>query len=285
MQIEKQTKKNVSLRTSWYDRTNSALISALLLFTFLTVTLFAIWATGDSEQWTSRFVEPLRPAPFPEEGPTEVSLVVPVFHEQFEMKLDDLIESIPAVTKELSSIESGGIIGFSMNNRGPEGWGVRLPSPIEPIPEYRRWKISYSADSLDEYAAQLDQAEIEIGAVFLAENKIVRLTKLSDSVPQSIDSDRESEADHLYFIHQQKRLRKWDRRFARNAEIQGDYELVHFFSEAATAHLRDVELKYLEEHSIKLSDVTSTQFELIPNQDRWEFRVTEVQTKNNSKVN
>ncbi|MDB4778204.1 hypothetical protein OAG68_01980 [bacterium] len=267
------------LKTTNYDRVNSFLHSALVVCALVVCGLFAMWMVGDYQ-----------PAP-PDGGGMTVPYPLPPdqqiedFAEDFveddieRRSFEDLLKNVSATTSELSEVIAGGMDGLDGVNTTR-----RRGKPIPPLEgSVQNWEIYYEVDSIEKYAKQLDFFGIELGAVSLADNRIIRVGQLSGDRTR-LDSSRSQEQETAYFAHKQRKLKVWDRALLRGQKLNFDFEVVHLFPEQITAQMGKAELNYLSSQTRKLSEVKLTRFELVPDGDGWKIRVAMMEFAESGKV-
>lgn len=266
---QKVCAKTTRLRATVYDRVNSFLISAILVCGLMVFGMFMMWLTGPGAPSPLPDGKPVREAQFPVDDEDKDQLL-----EEFEKddivqrKFEEVIQSVPSITDQLSSVIHGGFVGKDQRNTSP-GKKEGDPDPTERI---RDWEIRYEADSRDEYAEQLDHFGIELGAVSLIDNRIVRVGQFTDDL-EITETSRAEERETLFFSHKQSRLKRWDRVMAQGADLDFAFELVHLFPEEVTAQMAETELNYVKDQGRKLAEIEKTLFELVPDGDGWKIRV------------
>jgi hypothetical protein len=274
---------NVETYVSGYDRLNAILISVILLFGFLVTVLFMIWLTSVFDYSDKAAVAMTttigddgdeKPEGF------EDDIFEPGVEDFPEVETPQLANALEAVTDAVSSVKAslekrsgdsaqmgrGGGYGSREGGTGGSGKG---------IPDYKRWVINYECDSIDVYARQLDQFEIELGVVSTNTNKIWRVQTLSTG-PKSLETDRSRENKTLRFAHIKPRMKKWDESLAKRAGVPlGNTAMVQFYPNGTRQYIRQQEANYLAEAGRELQDVKKTMFQVVKEGDEFIFKVTE----------
>lgn len=266
------------LETTCFDRVNSGLISMISVCGFVVITLFCLWWNHTPQQDFNGGI--ILPVPHEYEPSDDEVLSLDDFPEDIleQRKFEDVIQSVPSVTDELSKVIAGGENGRDAWNRSIPG-GIPPILPPDPLPEHRRWKVKYEAESLAQYKLQLDFFNIELGAVSTESNEIFRLKNLSTDKFRVVESNRRQERDSLYFAHENVRLKRWDKLIVRKAGLRTKCEVVQFFSDMATAKMREAELDYLKDQSRELDEVARTHFKVVASETGWYILVEKMDFK------
>lgn len=274
--MQRATSKAVAspLQTTVYDRVNSFLCSAIGVCGFVVLGMFAAWLCGPGEPSPlipDDIHQPTIPMDFDDESQ---ELVTADFEEDeiIQLKFEDVIKSVPSVTEDLSAVIAGGFVGTDQRNTSPKGKEGTDPTPGS----VRNWEVRYEADSLNDYASQLDYFGIELGAVSLEDNRIVRIAQLSGN-RQKTESSRSEESDSIYFSHKQRRLKRWDHAMARSMDLDFEYGVVQLFPEQVAAQMRQAELNYVSDREREIAEVENTLFEMVPDGNGWNIRVAMVE--------
>lgn len=279
---------NIETNVSRYDQLNAALIAGLLLVGFLVSVLFLIWLTTIVRTKVEPPKAYVYEEPFGDEKPEgyEDDVLEPGVEEFPEVEKPQLKDALEAVTDAVSTVKAalerkdgdaaqmGKGRGVGSLNGGPGTGGGDI------IPEYKRWKIEYEANSLDSYAQQLDYFKIYLGAVSSNSNDIVVIANVSGA-PQARMSDRKTQGKVLRFSHQRPKMRRWDQSIARKAGVDLNGRLMTQFYPMETRQiLRHVERVYLEGVGRELSEVRRTIFKVVPGGSGFEFKITKMLYRN-----
>jgi hypothetical protein len=271
------------LMTSGYDRINSFLLSAIAVSGFVVGAFFLMWLVGvqEPEFESTELVGLDDITPMVEVEHTEVELVLEDFTDDLipKEKFEDVIQSVPAVTDKLSEVRHGGFNGDDLFNQGRRKGN---PPLVPPRKEAARWKVNYAAEDVLEYGRQLDHFGIQVAAISLGDNQIVRFSNLSGEVVREA-SDRSREQETLYFAHEKSRLKIWDQTLVKGQTLGFEFDLVHFFSEQVTAQMREAELNYVKEQGRLLDEIQQTSFEIVPSSGGWNIRVAKMEFIENGK--
>ena len=165
-------------------------------------------------------------------------------------------------------MEMGSGRGFGSREGGP-GMGSG-----DIVPEYKRWKIDYDSNSIQEYAQQLSFFSIDIGVIDENSNAIIRIRDPGGTAAVT-NSNRGSEKSSLYFSHEKQRFRRWDDTLTRqnNVPLNGRFT-VQFYPNPTRAMLREIEKNYLAQQGKTLEDVRRTFFKVVPAAGGFEFQLT-----------
>lgn len=276
------SKRSVEVRFSRYDQVSSLVTTLVALLSAVSMILFAIWLTT---------VIRVSPSPTPikwNESPSGgAEGAIALDHELEEPSEDELAETptpnlatalqqigyvAPAIAANVEGFESIALqdaVGIQDGDRrdaGPAG-GVQNPP-------WERWEIRYSLASREEYGAQLDSFDIELGAIHRDSPEILYLKSIGADVRDSREGTK-TEEKRIYFAYQKGKLRDWDQEFFRQLDIDpSKYILVHFYPEETKERLIELEMDALEGR--ELSEVKRTVFGVQKEDDVYKFYVIDV---------
>lgn len=274
----------VETKVSSYDTLNATLIAAIIMSGSLTTILFLIW-------YTSIFKSAPRPtidlAPIvDEEGDSKPEgvaddLLDPGVEEFPEIETPQLAAALESVTDAVSavraSLEERSGSAAEMGKGGGEGSLDGGPgSGGTGVPEYKRWLIEYESEDINLYARQLTFFNIDIGLVDPKSDDITRINSPGASA-NVIKTNRTQESSTLRFMHQQRRMQRWDQTLAKRAGVDPkDAIMVQFYPEATRVLIRTAEAMKLQEEGKKLPDVRQTVLKVEPDGDGFKFVVVEI---------
>ena len=278
---------NVETGVSRYDLLSGALSAAIALFGFLAAMLFLIWLTtafkfdreveANNVPWDS----------YGDEKPEgyEDDVLEPGVEEFPEVEEPVLKDALEAVTDALSSVSASleaidgdsPVVGSGSGLGSVDGGDGTGNSDV--VPEHRRWKIEYAADNIGTYADQLSFFKIDIGAVSIDSNEIVRVKDPGGELRTEISSrSRENEARSLFFGHAKKKLKRWDQRLVAQAGVNlAGNDFGQFYPNETRALLRSTEAAYVATKNRTIQDIGKTFFRIVPAGSGFAFEVSSMQ--------
>lgn len=284
MSTQVKPQVDVETRVSSYDAVNAFLISSIVILGTLVTILFLIFLTllnRDTEIPKQFLVDPS----FGDEKPEgfEDDIHEPGVEEFPEVDVPQLADAIEAITEAVSSVNANieARDGDAAEIGAGKGFGSREGGPgsgnFKGVPEHKRWKIEYDTANMSEYAAQLSFFDIDIGVIAKSSNDVVRVDDPGGAA-NIVASDRESENESLYFVHEKQRLRRWDESIARKAGVDtaGSFT-VQFYPETTRQLLRNVEGQYLAKEGRELGEVRRTRFKVIEEGNGYAYLITSVE--------
>jgi hypothetical protein len=277
-------KLSVETAVSKYDKFNGLLTAALTVVGLIVTFLFMYWLTSIirfKPQVTTVFMEEF---PFGDEKPegVEDDVLEPGVEEFPEVEVPQLSQALEAVTNALSSVRAN--LEHRSGDAAQMGKGRGLGSRDggdgtgkgDVIPEHKRWKIEYTAKSIDGYAKQLSYFKIDLGAVNKLNNEIVRLVDPGGR-GQIVNSSRAQEKKSVYFAHERPQLARWEEAMYKTKGVSMTHSFtVQFYPEETRSRLRQLELAYLNGVNRKLSEVQNTFFKVVSEGSGFEYKVTNV---------
>lgn len=188
-----------------------------------------------------------------------------------------LEETINAVTDAVSQVAATVATTQATSNSkgdsrppGPEGEGEDI------VPRFERWQLNFSAHNIQEYAAQLDFYQIELGAIGGNVQGVDVANNLAGT-PKSrrvVDTEQEQ---RLYFIWTSPSpLMQYDRQLLRKANIslQGKRQMLKFIPPDLENLLAQTELQYAKEKGHQsVTEIAKTIFESASDRDGYKFTV------------
>lgn len=275
---------NVEIKPTNFDRTNAALVTAIMLAGFLFAAMFCIWLSGACD-FSNRIVTPLPPDnPVGETVPEGLAedLLEPGAQEFPELATFDLAKSLLAVTDTVSNVQA------SLNKKNGQatrtsfglGDGHRKgedpkPGPIG-TPVHKRWSIVFEADDINAYANQLAFFKIDVAAIHKFENEIWRVQQVAGAA-KVVKSNRQEENDTLRFSHKNKRLQGWDKEICRRSGIKvEDVITAQFYPDSVRKIMAAAEAAAVAKTGRKVEEVRKTTFRVIPAGEEFQFEVVDV---------
>jgi hypothetical protein len=199
-----------------------------------------------------------------------------------EVDVPQLKDALEAVTEAVSSVQANleARDGDAAEMGRGKGFGSREGGPGtgkgDVIPEHKRWKIEYDSRNITEYASQLSFFNIDIGVIAQDNNVVQRLRDPGGSA-QVVASDRAKENKSLYFVHEKRRLLRWDEILVKRNNLTLDNAFtVQFYPENTRQILRRIEQEYLTQIGRQLREVRRTFFKVVPSGSGFEFKLTEM---------
>ncbi|MGI9516284.1 MAG: hypothetical protein ACR2NP_04500 [Pirellulaceae bacterium] len=271
-----------SLRVSAYDRLHASLSASVVVLGALVFILMAVWLASFDVSTPLRQATMLIGQPSGEIANNQAGLSMldvpdpPVATPQLELQLQAMQELPSSVLAAAATLETAG-----QGKAGLSG-GIgdrRLPGPAindDIRPDWERWKIEYSADTVEQYMEILQSFNISIGAIHQVSNRIYQVSDLTTEQGTVTETDRSHAG--LYFYNQNRRLRNWDQGRVTSAgvDVDTDYLLVHFYPESVRDTLRELENDVLERDGIQLQEIDRIVFRVRPGHDGFEYFVHEV---------
>jgi len=238
---DKPVKQLYRLRVSRYDRVSGMLIALLILLGISVFLMLIIWLStqvltgqvavpvvmeeiGDQEEDPIGPGNDIEPPP-----PAETDL------EQEEM--EDVLEAVEDALATRAALLERRVSG---TGTGKGGGGTGLGRKGAP----RRWELRFQeGNSLEGYARQLDYFQIELG-VLIPGNKVLYISKLSQSRPQTREGPRDQEKRNR-FTWTQGSLEQADRMLLARANVDpGGSVIYKFLPPALYQQLRVMEAEY-----------------------------------------
>jgi hypothetical protein len=275
-----QSYANSQLQVTRFDRTQGILTATIIVCSMVCVCLFAFWLVYESEvsPTTPRAVGwPSKIQSSSLEEPTPLPVVTP----EFPAELRELTPELISVSKVISDLQGSQRLGTQAGVGDSEGDGEsgiggtdRDPEPTpEIVSEHRRWKVHIESENASKYFEHFSFFEIELGAVHKSKNDIVRI-KNSGGAWVVKNSSRSEENESQYFVTSNSSASRWDRAVVKQEGFDlSQYILVHFYPDKTLALLRAVEAKALQRQNRKLTDVLTTEFEIVSSDEGFEIQI------------
>ena len=265
--IIKRPSDKVQSKTSAYDRLSAWLTALITLVGFLVAVLFLIWLTSVFK-FERNVAPPFVPATIGDDGNDkpegfEDDALDPGVEDFAEVETPQLAEALEAVSNAVSTIRANSehVSGEAAVSGKGSGYGSREGGPSgsgDGVPEHKRWKINYEVDNKATYKSQLDFFAIRIGVVNPVSPTIYQIGNLSGGA-EVIETNRDEQAQALYFAHSKIRLKKWDQEISRKAGLDTNGALmVQFYSENARLAIAKAEDDHLKSVGRELRDVRRT---------------------------
>ena len=247
------------LRVSSYDRGSSLLVALIIIIGFFVAIMLIIWMTrvlmfyqqpvpvtlvdesegyGEPVQGYDREIE--------EPGLEELEVIEPTLETDLEALTDIVTTQLAALDQlDTPDLRSGRGSGLGDNRRaGPGGDG-------DVIPRWERWQVRFSANSMAEYARQLDHFGIELAAVGGGRQQVDYARSLSQPQPvtRSAPGDQEK---RLYMTWTTGTLSQFDRRFLSQAGVTLQNRIVlQFYPAEVENRLAALELQHAGGRTVK----------------------------------
>jgi len=240
---------SVETKTTRYDRTNGALISAILVAGFLFAVMFCIWFSGPYESSKGGGVTwPDDPTGVkPPKGLTD-DLIEPGIQEFPEIATPELATTLLSVTDAISNVpatlskRTGHVkrMGLGLGEGHKDGDPEIGPTGT---PKHKRWRVHQSA-----------------------------------GVWEAIESNRQQENKTLRFSHKRQRLRNWDKEICRQSGVDISNVITsQFYPKATTKIMAEIESAEVKDAGRNLDEVRKTTFRIVPDGDGFLFKVVELQ--------
>ena len=268
------------LRTSWYDRVSSWLLSLLITIGLLVLILLVAWYSFAKDESTPPLgrIEQLkiREIEIPAGGsqleiPTDESYEAANHAEENLRRNLTRLDEAAAKAEQLDDLSLADAKETDGFGTGGHRRGSDTLSEISGKP--RRWEVQFDKTSLDAYARQLDFFGIELAAL-LPDGKVAYAFNLTKSKPDSRFADNPHETEKRYYLTWRKgNLRKADRELLSRAGIDaGDGIIIKFLPPEVEAQL--VALAKSRAGS-KAENVERTRFGVRPAENGFAFYVLE----------
>lgn len=275
-----------ALRVSAYDRVAGLLIAGLLLGTFVVATMLVVWLSNRTWLPAAPVAVNIVPKEVGGDGGTETasSRAGDDFEtpnsdetppgEKLDTSLDSLVSTIstPDVAAQLTTGELGDATGngpgHSGKRRGPKGIGSE-----DGVVTWERWEIRLNAETLAEYARQLDFFEIELGVAGGGNPAVTYVSHFTQSQPQIRTGSPQAE-QRLRFMHRSGELRDADRQLVHKAGVDPAGKVVFQFYSAAL-HAQLLKLEHVAKGERPIREVRLTAFGVKPVGDKYEFFVSD----------
>ncbi len=284
--INTRPQLTVETGVSRYDMFNGALIASIALFGFLASILFLVWVTTQFD-----FSRKLEPPPYQSEYGDEKpegfedDVLEPGVEEFPEIDIPALPDALEAVTDAVSSVSAAlevidgdsPVVGKGSGAGSIDGGTGNGDADV--VPEHKRWKIEYASEDISDYAKQLSHFGIDIGAVSIDANDIMRIQDPGGKLNTVATSrEKENKARSLFFAHTQKKLQRWDARLVKRAGVElAGKDIVQFYPDPTRGLLRAAESEYLLANDRELGDVGKTFFKIVSTGSGYTFEVSSMQ--------
>lgn len=262
-----------------YDIAAGWLVASTVMVGFTTAMLFLIWLTA---VWSYRPITPdIRSFAISLPGAAAALGDTRAIEEPSAAELAEVIEPNPAdslgtmtsvvaaVTGDINAIDAAdnvfeGCIGVGDHRKTGAG---------EPA-FWERWDIRYSVDSIDEYAAQLDHFDIELGVLGGGKPGIEYVKNMAAPSPQTRSIENASAEQRFYFNFVQPDMQRLDAELLRRADIATANRFpVQFYPDDVVKQLLTLEHQALNGRDIK--EVRQTIFGVRGDAGDYEYYVIE----------
>ena len=275
----------VEIKTSTFDWTNAALISAILFASFLFAVMFCIWISGGfgfiENVGGGDVIKPGDPIATNSPLVDGDEIIEPDDREFPEIETSDLAQELSAVSEVSSTLS-----GSTSNSDGQAkktGIGSRSGTDLGPeigpvgTPIHQRWSIIFEADRIDAYIQQMEFFDIDIAAIHKIKNDIWRV-RFSDGESQVINSNRERENGTLRFLNRKNTFRRWDKEICRRSGIDTkDVITAQFFPGATAQQMAAIESAAVEKLGRTVEEVRKTTFRVVAEGDGYRMEVVDVE--------
>ena len=279
-----------TMSVSQYDRVSGLLLATIIFIGFFVAVMFLIWLThildfrepavkvtliepfgrGEHAKGYERDIE--------EPGLEEIEeLTEPRIEETFEA-ITDTITNNAASLMSLNTGETSSSHGTGMGDSRAAGPGGEGDGSV--VPRVERWRISLKAANINDFAAQLDFFEIEIGALGGGISTVDYASNLSGMIKTRRQTGGAKEK--RLFFHPEERISEiWTRDLLQKAgfSVSGRVSL-HFYPRPAEAQLASVENSFLKKAKRGLPEVRRTYFAVRKQGGGFQFYVVRQEYRN-----
>lgn len=218
------------MSSTQYDRTMSFMLALSALLGIAVIIMLGLWLSATVFQ--SRQAVPVKMQPFGGGGTSELDAIDPfvmgpgtesdvqeqTLLQSFE-SITDLIQSKSALFSDASPIDD------NLSESGRKGDGRSKGSSFGPSGPPRRWEIIFpDGNTLDEYAAQLDFFQIELG-ILLPNGEIEYVSQLAARTPWK-RKGRTKDEDRFYLTLKKGDLEAAERELMKKADVDAANKLV-----------------------------------------------------------
>jgi hypothetical protein len=274
--------RNTGLQVSAYDQVAGLLVAVLVIFGFVVGLMFLIW-------FSSRLWWPKAPIPvmvledvggggsgsgsgeesqqFEEPAPEELVEVT-------EPKIEDVLialqetPQVPELT--ISDPNSSQGTGQGTGQGDGTGSGPGGPGTSDGIPAWERWEVRLNANTIDDYAKQLDFFKIEL-AVAGGGSPLVTYVSNVSGTPK-VRTGNPKDEKRLRFMHRSGALRDADRNLVSKAKVDANGKVIfQFYSEETYKNLLTLENIAMKPR--RISEVRRTVFGVRGSPGKYEFFV------------
>jgi hypothetical protein len=286
------------LGVTLFDRVFSMLLTCILIGSVVTLTFGAIWLTN--HQWADaaapahvdlvdiddvgggnpRGIDGDPPLPGPETPEASVAENDIAPTADATKSVIEAVGNLAANPDELATLIDVG--PASLVPGGARGTGQRPPLGDGPggrggVNRSKRWEISFAAGQTEqEYARQLDQFGVEIGAI--VDGKIYFVSALASGKPVVRRASSGVRDDRLYFLWTGGGRRETDLRLLGRAGVPvgGEAVVIHFYPPEIEQRLARIELDYLKnaKATTNLRLVRKTRFMVVKDNEGYSFEIT-----------
>lgn len=260
-----------------YDTAKSWLVAIVVMVGCLTAMLFLLWLTT---VWSHRPVSPVigsfainLPAtattggqPGAIEEPS-VGELVEVLEPELEVTLTSMSSVVAAVSGDIHAMDAA-----SEHIAGCIGVGDHRKTGAGEPGFWERWDIRYSVDDIDEYAAQLDHFQIELGVVGGGKLGIDYAKNLSAAHPQARSIVDASLEHRFFFNFEQPDMQRLDAALLGRAGVKTEGRFpIQFYPDEVIKQLLTLEYQALNGRDAK--EINQTVFGVRGSTDDYEFYV------------
>ncbi len=223
------------LRVEPYDRVAAGLVTALVLLGTADALALLIWLQP--------LMAPVAPRPETvwllervggsdqgkESGQDKVVPGAEELMEFTEVDFEQLLEQVVEVGTTVSDQYDTAVHGVQRTGTDRQPGDPDDPGPGETsgVPPWERWELRFDADSLDDYARQLDELDIELGLIgggYPLVDYVARFTgRPRHRRGKGADERR------IYFTHADGQLNAYERRLARRAGVPVEGRIIVLF--------------------------------------------------------
>ncbi len=152
----------------------------------------------------------------------------------------DVVSSTAAAWDSIASNATAPAVGSGKGDSRPPG---PLGEGEDIIPEWERWTLKYNTTTVDAYAAQLDQFNIELGAIGGGFRLVDYAKNFAGSVQKR--QGKGSDEKRIYFTWAEGKLKQYDQQLLRRAGIPVSRRIVcQFIPPKLRQQLLNLELQY-----------------------------------------
>ncbi len=268
------------MRVRRVDLVASGLLSALLVCGSLVAVLAALWLmrpaqrpaglapiSFETQQGGSGRVDSLRSEI---QAPESHSLE----SRDFPFEIESVLEGAEAVA--LEATRSGAAIGAAGASLGD---GQNDTSGTEAIPKTNHWVLKFQAESLDDYAAQLDFFGIELACIGSGVPTIDYAHTFAGAGGPVRRSGKSADESRLYFLwRDQNPLATYERRLLQRAGIATQGRLpLKLIPDSLRSQLAELEREHARQRDRQMDTIQKTVFRSVPgSSDTYQFEIVEI---------
>ena len=270
---------NQKMRTHLFDQVSSLLMALIVLIGSMVAMMFVAWVLTSSQQIDLKPPVRITSVTFGSSQSVEQD-----FEEPAESEIESLVEpTLEQTVQHVTDLPSTVRAQFAI--QGPNGDGEFKgtkaselsvgPAGSPDVPKYLRWELRFNARSEKEFAAQLDQLNIELGAFGGGEKGIDYVAAPFDKSSTRHSSDPEAEKRLYFSWNKPTPLQRYEQRLVQRAGIAySGRQLVKFIPPELEISLADKELEYAQSHGFdSVAAIAKTVFQCRAVAGKYDFAV------------